>query len=421
MAPDFDDLFDDAPDLLSLKQYLMQELDSCNVEDLKLSLKKCLTDARKKIAKLRKEIRDQQEILEKERVMRETAENELRNLSNNLNREYSESLYSSLNSRSNVNNNTRKLNGTSNESLLMEELKSSRLLNKTLTEKLSLTEVELEKVLQNKKDIQMEMEVAVAAQGAVLIDKIYTAQKARDAATSTRLKLLTHENEELLKRIKQLEIGVCGCDSVVETNLVRDDLLIQDFNNQKPMDPLYTKKSTNESKSLMEEDALKQVVQLKEEYHLLKERCEMFELQSKNEKNRLTNMQDDLKNKQRELDEALAEKMALQAEIQSIKLRYSLSNSLSNEQVLRDQFNTTLDEFELKFIEKESKLNETKSIHDELLVKYNNVVREKKAIAEQLQDTLKQATEDKKRADKLERLVDVLRKRKNNTVSSIIE
>ncbi|XP_065655556.1 mirror-image polydactyly gene 1 protein isoform X4 [Hydra vulgaris] len=420
MAPDFDDLFDDAPDLLSLKQYLMQELDSCNVEDLKLSLKKCLTDARKKIAKLRKEIRDQQEILEKERVMRETAENELRNLSNNLNREYSESLYSSLN-RSNVNNNTRKLNGTSNESLLMEELKSSRLLNKTLTEKLSLTEVELEKVLQNKKDIQMEMEVAVAAQGAVLIDKIYTAQKARDAATSTRLKLLTHENEELLKRIKQLEIGVCGCDSVVETNLVRDDLLIQDFNNQKPMDPLYTKKSTNESKSLMEEDALKQVVQLKEEYHLLKERCEMFELQSKNEKNRLTNMQDDLKNKQRELDEALAEKMALQAEIQSIKLRYSLSNSLSNEQVLRDQFNTTLDEFELKFIEKESKLNETKSIHDELLVKYNNVVREKKAIAEQLQDTLKQATEDKKRADKLERLVDVLRKRKNNTVSSIIE
>ncbi|XP_065655559.1 mirror-image polydactyly gene 1 protein isoform X6 [Hydra vulgaris] len=352
--------------------------------------------------------------------MRETAENELRNLSNNLNREYSESLYSSLN-RSNVNNNTRKLNGTSNESLLMEELKSSRLLNKTLTEKLSLTEVELEKVLQNKKDIQMEMEVAVAAQGAVLIDKIYTAQKARDAATSTRLKLLTHENEELLKRIKQLEIGVCGCDSVVETNLVRDDLLIQDFNNQKPMDPLYTKKSTNESKSLMEEDALKQVVQLKEEYHLLKERCEMFELQSKNEKNRLTNMQDDLKNKQRELDEALAEKMALQAEIQSIKLRYSLSNSLSNEQVLRDQFNTTLDEFELKFIEKESKLNETKSIHDELLVKYNNVVREKKAIAEQLQDTLKQATEDKKRADKLERLVDVLRKRKNNTVSSIIE
>ena len=58
MAPDYDDLFEDAPDLLPLKQYLLQELDSCNVEDLKLSLKKCLTDARKKIAKLRKEVKD---------------------------------------------------------------------------------------------------------------------------------------------------------------------------------------------------------------------------------------------------------------------------------------------------------------------------------------------------------------------------
>ena len=79
---------------------------------------------------------------------------------------------------------------------------------------------------------------------------------------------------------------------------------------------------------------------------------------------------------------------------------FSLKNSLSLDQGLREQFNTTLDEFESKFIDKESQLNYTKSSYEELLLKYNSIVREKKAIAEQLQDTLKQATDDKKRADK---------------------
>ena len=75
-----------------------------------------------------------------------------------------------------------------------------------------------------------------------------------------------------------------------------------------------------------------------------------------------------------------------------------MRNSLSHEKGLRDQFNNTLDEFETKFYEKESEVRRTKQSYEESQIKLNHTIREKELLAEQLDDVIKQAKEEKEKA-----------------------
>ena len=65
---------------------------------------------------------------------------------------------------------------------------------------------------------------------------------------------------------------------------------------------------------------------------------------------------------------------------------------------MRNQFNNTLDEFETKFYGKESEVRRTKQLYEESQVKLNSTIREKKVLAEQLEDVIKQAKEEKEKA-----------------------
>lgn len=76
----------------------------------------------------------------------------------------------------------------------------------------------------------------------------------------------------------------------------------------------------------------------------------------------------------------------------------SLRNSLSHEKELRDQFNNTLNEFETKFYEKDSEVRRTKQSYEESQIRLNSTIREKKVLAEQLDDVIKQAKEEKEKA-----------------------
>ena len=75
-----------------------------------------------------------------------------------------------------------------------------------------------------------------------------------------------------------------------------------------------------------------------------------------------------------------------------------MRNSLSHEKGLRNQFNNTLDEFETKFYEKESEVRRTKQAYEESQIKLNHTIREKELLAEQLDDVIKQAKEEKEKA-----------------------
>ena len=79
---------------------------------------------------------------------------------------------------------------------------------------------------------------------------------------------------------------------------------------------------------------------------------------------------------------------------------FSLNKSLSQEQTLRQQFTSTLDDFEHKLQEKDSQIIQAQKTYDELVVKHNNLIREKRSLTQQLQDTISQSQQDKKRAEK---------------------
>jgi len=334
--------------------------------------------------------------------------------------------------------------GDVNVSSLVEELKAARTLNRSLTEKLAQAESDLELVQRSKEEMHIEMEAKIAARGAALVDKIYSAQKERDIAVAARLKLANDERSEALERLKKLERDR-GFDSGVESgSLIDDDIDMLNHDEMSFNDLLRKvesaenglvierhgaviadrlakaqrltnrKRNSNEEQTIIKErdEARSKVKQLEEEVEKLKrEKGEMEDNHRNIDRTRLKACQAQLKSAIREKEESENRARQLKEELENVRVYYSLHKSLSQEQGLRDQFNATMDNFEEKLRTKEGEIQLAQRSYDEVVAKMNALVREKSVLASQLKETLQQLKEEKTRADKLERLVTVLRKR----------
>eukprot|EP00111_Clytia_hemisphaerica_P019177 TCONS_00056655-protein len=454
-----------------LNREALEEPEVSDVEELKESLKNGLFDARRKITFLRKELKEKQDNLDVERSMRETAEKELANISMNGHRDHSTPNNGSP-TRS-LRHSTKRLNRSSpsrldqsrrgeersvtpnlhlgNMETMIEELKSARLLNQTLTEKLSQAENELDQVLISKEEMEIELEASVTARGAALVDKLYTAQKVREDAMNVRMKLLIDEKEELQKRLRKLEKDH-GFDSGVDTGSGLYDELQQDqlsmnevlgrlssngqssnaieYNGGTLIERLNQAQTTNKLKSSESfkqikderDQAVNQISNLKDELSEVQKERELYETQHrKNEKNRLKAIQNQLKAVINERDEAQERSLQLEDEIEKIRLQFSLKNSLSQEESLKHQFNTTLNDFEKRLQEKERELNLAQTSYDEMVEKLSASTREKNSLVKQLEDTREKLNDEQKRAERSERLVEVLRRRKTISISDTID
>ena len=80
----------------------------------------------------------------------------------------------------------------------------------------------------------------------------------------------------------------------------------------------------------------------------------------------------------------------------------SLKNSLSQEENLKQQFNTTLNDFETKLLEKERELSIAQNSYDELVSKMNALTREKNNLQTQIEDARARVKSEEKRADRYE-------------------
>jgi len=408
-----------------------------DLENIKESLKVGLLDARQKVTFLRNELKEKQKSLDRERDMRERAEHELTNIS--LNRPPTHPTPSSPHMR----RQNMSFNGHKNIDGMVDELNSAKMLNRSLTSKLSQAEKDIEILKQSKEDMKLEMEAASAARGAMLVEKIYRAQKEREAAILNQSKLLSEEKQELLNRLK-LKDQDHGFDSGVDTGSIFGEEIFNnpnqlhlgnngsraiEFHGDVIIDRLNTAQSSNKRKSVEELKRLKDerdtsrnlVERLQQELKALQHEQEMTESQHrKNEKNSLKAMQNQLKTVMSERDEALAKVSHLLDELEQLKIQQSLKNSLSQEKHLRDQFNTTLDEFETKLSDKDIEINRFQHSYDEQTSKLNNTIREKNAMAEQLRDLLQQAKEDKEKAERSERLVAVMRRHRTKSISETL-
>lgn len=413
------------------RNFSRQTSDADDMVQMKQNVQRALKDARKKINDLRNEVDRKDEIIRQERPIHEAAD---RSTTSDA---YETSRYSPSRFKTSQYSGHHQSPQKTNEDQLQEELTVLDGLNDRLMEKLTRTESRLESVQLHKDEMSLETEAKIAARGAALVDKIYKAQKERDAAVLSRLRLANGERDEVLSRMKRLEQEQQGFDSGVdsvyddedqdlsmkhlfhgivnaETGASIDrqgDLMVAQFRKHGKSKHVM---AAEQIQALIDErdEALYKVKALEKEVDSLQREKELMRNQYKfAEKARIKSGQAQLMAAQNDRVESCQRIKELEEELQNVRVYYSLHRSLSQEQTLKDQFNETMDRFESKLHERDNELQLAQNSTDELVARLQAMAREKDLISAQLTEAINSQTKEKERADKLERLVTVLRKR----------
>uniref|UniRef100_UPI00398E3123 mirror-image polydactyly gene 1 protein isoform X2 n=1 Tax=Pristiophorus japonicus TaxID=55135 RepID=UPI00398E3123 len=317
---------------------------------------------------------------------------------------------------------------------LLKELNAVRESNKKLQDKLSEKEHELE-VLKLDTELQEKaVEAKIAEKAAVLVEEVYHAQKERDAAVMSRLRLANEERDEALLRAKQLEQAFEGLENInpEENDMTLQELLNRinnadtrravDKNGDLIVDRIHKTRerkkriTAEEMNAVIEERdaALARCKRLEQELYLLKEQNQTManntrQLTAENNQERALKAQ--LLTTQKERDSVFQQCKKQDEEIQTLRLYYSLHKSLSQEASLTDQFNFALSTYDDALRASEGIMSATQHQNEELANQLQLAVAERANMEIKLQQALEAKNELNEEVQKLERLVDVLRKK----------
>ncbi|XP_036912323.1 mirror-image polydactyly gene 1 protein isoform X3 [Sturnira hondurensis] len=282
---------------------------------------------------------------------------------------------------------TSDLNKEKTIAFLQTELDILRASNKKLQEKLSKEDKEHRR-LKLKVELQEKAtEAQIAEKTAALVEEVYFAQREREEAIMSRLQLANEERDEAVARAKQMEKSL---------------KVLENINPE-------------------ENDMCKR---LEQELHHLKEQNQT----SANNMRHLTaenNQERALKAKllamQEARETAVQQYKKLEEEIQTLRVYYSLHKSLSREETLKDQFNHTLSTYEEALKNRENIVSITQQQNEELATQLQQALADRAHMAVELRDAVEASRAAKDRVQKLERLVDVLRKKVGTgTVRTVI-
>ncbi|XP_020954797.1 mirror-image polydactyly gene 1 protein isoform X7 [Sus scrofa] len=260
---------------------------------------------------------------------------------------------------------------------LLKELEILKASNKKLQEKLTEEDKEQRK-LKLKLELQEKAsEAQIAEKTAALVEEVYFAQRERDEAIMSRLQLANEERDEAVARAKHMEMSL---------------KVLENINPE-------------------ENDMCKR---LEQELHHLKEQNQT----SANNMRHLTaenNQERALKAKllamQQARETAVQQYKKLEEEIQTLRVYYSLHKSLSQEESLKDQFNHTLSTYEEALKNRENIVSITQQQNDELSIQLQQALTDRANMELELQHTVEASRAANDKVQKLERLVDVLRKK----------
>ncbi|XP_040132431.1 mirror-image polydactyly gene 1 protein isoform X6 [Ictidomys tridecemlineatus] len=336
------------------------------------------------------------------------------------------------------------LNKETTVAFLLKELDILRTSNKKLQEKLAKEDKEQRK-LKLKLELQEKAaEAKIAEKAAALVEEVYFAQRERDEAVMSRLKLAIEERDEAITRAKHLEISLKALENI---NPEENDMTLQELLNrinnadtgiaiQKNgaviVDRIYKTKeckkriTAEEMNAVIQERdaALSQCKRLEQELHHLKEQNQtsannMRHLTAENNQERalklLTKDNHRFKAKLLSMQEAreaaVEQYKKLEEEIQTLRVYYSLHKSLSQEENLKDQFNHTLSTYEEALKNRENIVSITQQQNEELATQLQQALTERANMELQLQRAVEDSQVASEKVQKLERLVDVLRKK----------
>ncbi|XP_054545892.1 mirror-image polydactyly gene 1 protein isoform X2 [Talpa occidentalis] len=317
---------------------------------------------------------------------------------------------------------------------LMKELEILKASNKKLQEK--LTKVDKEK---RKLTLQLELqekatEAQIAEKTAALVEEVYFAQRERDEAVMSRLQLANKERDEAIAQAKHMEMSLKSLENI---NPEENDMTLQELLNrinnadteiaiqkngaiivERIYKTMERKKriTAEEMNAVIEERdaALSQCKRLEQELHHLKEQNQT----SANNMRHLTaenNQERALKAKllamQQARETAVQQYKKLEEEIQTLRVYYSLHKSLSQEENLKDQFNHTLSTYEEALKNRENIVSITQQQNEELAAQLQQALTDRANMELELRHTMEASQAANDKVQKLERLVDVLRKK----------
>lgn len=318
--------------------------------------------------------------------------------------------------------------------LLLKELDSLRSHNQKLQDNLSKKDKELKAVKLDLELHERAAEAKIAEQAAALVEEIRSAQREREEAILARVKVANDERDNAWKRVKQLEQFL---ETLENINPEENDMTLQELlnrinnagtgtairkNGARIVDRISRirerkkKIVAEEMNAVIEEReaALAQCKRLEQELHHMKEQNQT----SANNPRHLTaenNQERALKGKflamQQEREAAVQQYKTLEEEIQTLRVYYSLHQSLSQEVDLKDQFNATLTTYEKALKNREEIVSLLLLQNEELAAQLQQAGEERASMELKFQQTLETSQQASQQLQKLQRLVDVLRKK----------
>ncbi|XP_054953496.1 mirror-image polydactyly gene 1 protein isoform X11 [Pan paniscus] len=281
---------------------------------------------------------------------------------------------------------------------LLKELDILRTSNKKLQQKLAKEDKEQRK-LKFKLELQeKETEAKIAEKTAALVEEVYFAQKERDEAVMSRLQLAIEERDEAIARAKHMEMSLKVLENI---NPEENDMTLQELLNR--INNADTGIAIQKNGAII----VDRIYKTKE----CKMRITAEEMSALIEERDAALSKANLLSMQQARETAVQQYKKLEEEIQTLRVYYSLHKSLSQEENLKDQFNYTLSTYEEALKNRENIVSITQQQNEELATQLQQALTERANMELQLQHAREASQVANEKVQKLERLVDVLRKK----------
>uniref|UniRef100_A0A8C5WI94 Mirror-image polydactyly 1 n=2 Tax=Leptobrachium leishanense TaxID=445787 RepID=A0A8C5WI94_9ANUR len=321
--------------------------------------------------------------------------------------------------------------GEQSPAALAEELDYLRQTNKKLQEDLMNRERELETLMLDASLQEQTSQARIAEKTAALVEEVYSAQRERDEAVMARLRLANQERDEALLQVQHLQMFLRELEDInpEEGDMTIQDLLARMVEAEGGMEIQqsgelileHIRKSRERRELITAEEmgvviqerdsARAQVKHLEQELHKLRESTLVFTDEVAAHKSVETHSKVQLTSLQHDQDRVNERYKTLEEELQTLRVYYSLHQSLSQEVNLKEQYSRAVKLFEEALRNREELLSINRQQNQELTLQLHQAQNQCVKLEESLQKATGYQQDTEEKVHKLERLVDVLRKK----------
>ncbi|XP_053553700.1 mirror-image polydactyly gene 1 protein isoform X2 [Bombina bombina] len=321
--------------------------------------------------------------------------------------------------------------GEHNLAAMAKELDYLRQANKKLQEALMTRERELETLKLDAELQEQAAEARIAEKTAGLVEEVYRAQRERDEAVMARLRLANEERDEALLRVQQFKLYLKELEDISseEGDSSLQELLCRlwEANGSTAIQQngnliLELIRKSRERRDEITADEMGAVIRerdsaraqckhLEEELHLLRESKQTSEDIVTTEKTLEPPCKAELTFLQSDQDKVIENYKQLEEELQTLRVYYSLHQSLTQEVNLKEQYSKAITIYENALKNREELLSIIQQQNHQLCFQLQQAQGQNAEIQESLQRATSSQREAEEKVHKLERLVDVLRKK----------